>query len=190
CKIAEPEHLLLHRGAAVPGVRISCSVGRAMAEEGRAGDGRGGAGVARRVQPGAGRKDSTGRAGRRPPRPPGRENLTGTRGGLVSCPRRAAGPSRIWTTLSKSALRNPPMPLLPGKPYPLGATWDGLGVNFALYAEHAERVELVLFDHPDDEAPAQTCVLRERTGPVWHGYHRGVRPGQLYGYRVHGPYRP
>src|SRR5690606_26686629 len=83
-----------------------------------------------------------------------------------------------------------PMPALPGKPYPLGATWDGIGVNFALYSAHAERVELVLFDRRDDEAPSATVELRERTGPVWHGYLRNVRPGQLYGYRVYGPYRP
>jgi glycogen operon protein len=78
----------------------------------------------------------------------------------------------------------------PGKPYPLGATWDGLGVNFVLYSEHAERVELVLFDRTDDDQSAQTLELPERTGPLWHGYLPGVRPGQLYGYRVHGPYRP
>jgi isoamylase len=83
-----------------------------------------------------------------------------------------------------------PMQLLPGQPYPLGATWDGLGVNFALYSAHAEGVELVLFDSPDDEAPASTIPLGERTGPVWHGYIPGIRPGQLYGYRVHGPYDP
>ncbi len=82
------------------------------------------------------------------------------------------------------------MPLLPGTPFPLGATWDGLGVNFAVYSPHAERVELVLFDSPDDEAPSDTIHLTERTGPVWHGYHRLLRPGQLYGYRVHGPYDP
>lgn len=80
--------------------------------------------------------------------------------------------------------------VLPGKPFPFGATWDGLGVNFALYSEHAERVELVLFDRPEDEAPSAVIELAERTGPVWHGYLRGIRPGQLYGYRVHGPYRP
>ena len=78
----------------------------------------------------------------------------------------------------------------PGKPYPLGAHWDGLGVNFALYAPHAEKVELVLFDHPDDRAPSQTFALPERTGPIWHGYLPSLRPGQLYGYRVYGPYQP
>ena len=78
----------------------------------------------------------------------------------------------------------------PGRPYPLGATWDGLGVNFALYSQHAEAVELVLFDHPDDPAPSRTIEVTERTGPIWHVYLPGLRPGQLYGYRVYGPYRP
>ncbi len=77
-----------------------------------------------------------------------------------------------------------------GRPYPLGATWDGLGTNFALYTEHGEAVELCLFHHPDDPEPAHVLELRERTGRVWHGYLPGVRPGQLYGYRVHGPYEP
>ncbi|MDR7426069.1 MAG: glycogen debranching protein GlgX [Armatimonadota bacterium] len=77
----------------------------------------------------------------------------------------------------------------PGRPYPLGATWDGLGVNFALYSEHGERVELVLFDHPDDPQ-GRALPLPERTGPVWHGYLPHLRPGQLYGYRVWGPYWP
>ena len=78
----------------------------------------------------------------------------------------------------------------PGRPSPFGATWDGLGTNFAVYAEHADRVQLVLFDSPDDDAPAATLDLPERTGPVWHGYLPNLRPGQLYGYRVHGPYDP
>lgn len=77
-----------------------------------------------------------------------------------------------------------------GRPYPLGATWDGLGTNFALYSEHAEGVELVLFHRPEDPEPSRTVELQERTGPVWHGYLPGVGPGQLYGYRVHGPYDP
>jgi glycogen operon protein len=72
----------------------------------------------------------------------------------------------------------------------LGATWDGLGVNFALYSEHAGQVELVLFDAAGAEAPARTVAFVERTGPVWHAYLPNLRPGQLYGYRVHGPYTP
>ena len=78
----------------------------------------------------------------------------------------------------------------PGKPYPLGASWNGLGVNFALYSEHAEAVELVLFDAPDDPEPAASLFLPQRTGPVWHAFLPNLRPGQLYGYRVHGPYAP
>ena len=82
------------------------------------------------------------------------------------------------------------MHLLPGTPYPLGATWDGVGVNFSLYAPSAERVDLVLFEGPEPGAGSTTLTLAERTGPHHHGYLRGVRPGQLYGYRVHGPYDP
>ena len=77
-----------------------------------------------------------------------------------------------------------------GQPYPIGATWDGMGVNFALFSEHATGVELCLFDR--DEPPRQThCIpIRERTNQVWHCYLPDVRPGQLYGYRVYGPYDP
>ena len=77
----------------------------------------------------------------------------------------------------------------PGRPYPLGAEWDGRGVNFAVYSRHAEAVELVLFDAAA-EAPSVTFDLPERTGPIWYGYVPGVCPGQLYGYRIHGPYAP
>ncbi|MDR7414435.1 MAG: glycogen debranching protein GlgX [Armatimonadota bacterium] len=77
-----------------------------------------------------------------------------------------------------------------GRPYPLGATWDGLGTNFALYSEHAEAVELCLFARPEDPEPEHVVELHERTGPVWHAYLPEVRPGQLYGYRVYGPYEP
>ncbi len=82
------------------------------------------------------------------------------------------------------------MRIRPGKPYPLGATWDGQGVNFALFSAHAERVELCLFDGPDAEVESRRLDLPETTDEVWHGYVRDVRPGQLYGYRVHGPYDP
>ncbi|ACY18604.1 glycogen debranching enzyme GlgX [Haliangium ochraceum DSM 14365] len=78
----------------------------------------------------------------------------------------------------------------PGNPSPLGAAWDGLGVNFALYSERAEAVELLLFEGPDADAPSASCFLPEQTGPVWHGYIPQLRPGQLYGYRVHGPFAP
>ena len=78
----------------------------------------------------------------------------------------------------------------PGSPYPLGATWDGVGVNFALFSEHATRVELCLFDAPDAEVESLTIPLPEQTDMVWHGYLPDVQPGQLYGYRVHGPFAP
>jgi isoamylase len=78
----------------------------------------------------------------------------------------------------------------PGSPYPLGATWDGVGVNFAIFSEHATRVELCLFDSADAESESLTIPLPEQTDMVWHGYLPDVHPGQLYGYRVHGPYAP
>ncbi|HYW04838.1 MAG TPA: glycogen debranching protein GlgX [Gammaproteobacteria bacterium] len=77
----------------------------------------------------------------------------------------------------------------PGKPYPLGATWDGEGVNFALFAEHAEAVDLCLFDASGREEIGRIS-LSEHTDLVWHCYLPEARPGQLYGYRVHGPYEP
>ncbi len=77
----------------------------------------------------------------------------------------------------------------PGHPYPQGATWDGAGVNFALYSDHAERVELCLFDDTG-RREIQRIVLPERTDRVWHCYLPELRPGALYGYRVHGPYQP
>ncbi|MBY0512669.1 MAG: glycogen debranching protein GlgX [Gemmataceae bacterium] len=82
------------------------------------------------------------------------------------------------------------MRVWPGRPYPLGATWDGAGVNFALFSEHATRAELCLFDHPDAPAEAQRIELAERTDQVFHAYLPDVLPGQLYGFRVHGPYEP
>ncbi|AKT42030.1 glycogen debranching protein GlgX [Chondromyces crocatus] len=78
----------------------------------------------------------------------------------------------------------------PGTHHSLGATYDGAGVNFALYTESANRVELCLFDAPDAERERERIVLPERTAHVAHGYVPGLRPGQLYGYRVHGPYEP
>src|SRR5919206_4461129 len=82
------------------------------------------------------------------------------------------------------------MRVWPGQPYPLGATWTGLGVNFAVFSAHATRVDLCLFDSADATAPSQSVTLPEHTDMVWHGYLPDVRPGQLYGYRVHGPYEP
>ncbi|HTG98995.1 MAG TPA: glycogen debranching protein GlgX, partial [Vicinamibacterales bacterium] len=82
------------------------------------------------------------------------------------------------------------MRVWPGAPSPLGATWDGVGVNFAIFSEHATRVELCLFDSPEDEVESVTIPLPEHTDMVWHGYLPDVRPGQLYGYRIHGPFAP
>ncbi|MEO8303895.1 MAG: glycogen debranching protein GlgX [Betaproteobacteria bacterium] len=77
----------------------------------------------------------------------------------------------------------------PGRPNPRGATWDGEGVNFALFSEHAERVELCLFD-PSGRRELQRIAMPEQTDLVWHGYLPEARPGLLYGFRVHGPYDP
>ncbi|MBV9825758.1 MAG: glycogen debranching protein GlgX [Alphaproteobacteria bacterium] len=83
----------------------------------------------------------------------------------------------------------PSIRVWPGQPYPLGATWDGRGVNFALFSAHAEKVELCLFDssgqHEEDR-----IEMPEYTDEVWHCYLPEARPGLLYGYRVHGPYEP
>ncbi|WP_142848768.1 glycogen debranching protein GlgX [Telmatospirillum sp. J64-1] len=77
----------------------------------------------------------------------------------------------------------------PGHPYPLGATWDGKGVNFALFSAHAEQVELCLFD-PRGQREQERILLTEYTDEVWHCYLPDIRPGQLYGYRVYGPWDP
>jgi len=76
-----------------------------------------------------------------------------------------------------------------GYPSPLGATWDGRGVNFALFSAHAKKVELCLFE-PTGRRETKRILLRCRTDQVWHVYLRGIKPGQLYGYRVYGPYDP
>jgi glycogen operon protein len=78
---------------------------------------------------------------------------------------------------------------LPGRPYPLGATWDGTGVNFALYSENATKVELCLFDHRA-RRESERIQLHEQTAFIWHCYIPGLQPGQLYGYRVYGPWEP
>jgi isoamylase len=82
------------------------------------------------------------------------------------------------------------MRVQPGQPYPLGATWDGLGVNFAIFSEHAKGVELCLFDSADAVRESRRIPLREQEDLVWHAYVLDIRPGQLYGYRVDGPYAP
>ena len=79
------------------------------------------------------------------------------------------------------------MEIWPGDPYPLGATFDGSGTNFAIFSEVAERIELCLFD----DAGAETCVeLPQVTAYVHHGYVPGLQPGQRYGFRVEGPWDP
>ncbi len=80
--------------------------------------------------------------------------------------------------------------LSPGQPSPLGATFDGEGINFALFSENAEKVELCLFDSPGAQVESQRLELRERTNHIWHGYLPGAQPGLIYGYRVHGPFAP
>jgi isoamylase len=78
--------------------------------------------------------------------------------------------------------------VLPGRPWPLGATHDGAGVNFAVWSRHATRMTLCLFD--EDGSEYLLIDLPERDGHIWHGYVPGLQPGQHYGYRAHGPYRP
>jgi isoamylase len=82
------------------------------------------------------------------------------------------------------------MRIWPGRPYPLGATWDGRGVNFALYSENATKVELCLFDSAEEKKESQRISMPEQTDQVWHAYLPDTRPGQVYGYRVYGPYEP
>src|SRR5690242_15977102 len=93
------------------------------------------------------------------------------------------------SVLSLSAEEKMSRTILPGKPFPQGATWDGTGVNFALYSEKATAVEVCLFEN-GGPGECERIPLRETTGYVWHCYVPGVKLGQLYGYRVHGPYEP
>ena len=87
-----------------------------------------------------------------------------------------------------SVAAEPKIKVLPGSRFPLGATPDGEGTNFALFSENATGVDLCLFDADGKET---ACLpLRETTAYVWHGYLKGVGPGQQYGYRVHGPFAP
>src|SRR6185437_11622892 len=76
-----------------------------------------------------------------------------------------------------------------GRPYPRGATWDGEGTNFALFSAHATAVEVCLFDERG-EREVERIALPEYTDEMWHGYLPSVKPGAIYGYRVHGPYEP
>ena len=84
-------------------------------------------------------------------------------------------------------MADPELTPWPGTAYPLGATYDGVGTNFALFSSAAERVDLCLFDSGGTE---RRVTLREMEGFVWHGYLTGIGPGQRYGYRVHGSYEP
>jgi len=80
--------------------------------------------------------------------------------------------------------------IYPGRAFPLGATYDGKGVNFAIYSEHAEEIELCLFENLDSETEFLKVKFKEREHHVWHVYIPNMKPGQLYGYRVYGPYDP
>jgi glycogen operon protein len=77
-----------------------------------------------------------------------------------------------------------------GSPYPLGATWNGRGVNIAVFSDNAEGIDVCLFDDPRSASESARYPLPAVTGRVWHGYFPDLRPGQLYGFRAHGPYRP
>ncbi|WP_158795775.1 glycogen debranching protein GlgX [Pedobacter sp. L105] len=79
---------------------------------------------------------------------------------------------------------------LPGKPFPLGSTWDGNGVNFTLYSENATTIELCLFDAENEDKESLKFDITEQTDFTWHIYVQGLKPGQLYGFRVHGAYEP
>jgi len=91
--------------------------------------------------------------------------------------------------LRSGARKGPISAVWPGRPYPRGATWDGEGVNFAIFSSGAERVELCIFDD-SGRREIERVVLPECTDEVWHGYLPEARPGTVYGYRVHGPHRP
>jgi glycogen operon protein len=78
----------------------------------------------------------------------------------------------------------------PGSPFPLGATWDGQGVNFAVYAENATGVDLCLFENLEEETESVKVRVKERSNHVWHAYIPDLKPGQLYGFRVYGPFEP
>ena len=83
--------------------------------------------------------------------------------------------------------------VLPGRPYPIGATPRRDGVNFSIFSSHATGVQLLLFDRPDQTEPTRVIALdpeRNRTNYYWHCYVRGIGHGQIYAYRVRGPYRP
>src|SRR4051794_37027572 len=80
------------------------------------------------------------------------------------------------------------MKVRPGHPYPLGANYDLKGVNFALFSENSTKVELCLFDSTDSPKESHRIIMPEQTALAWHVHVPDARPGQLYGFRVHGPY--
>src|SRR5690606_3533887 len=129
------------------------------------------------------------RARRRSPRRRRRPLRLSARHRARHAPRVACGRARRRGGGAQSRVTTKRPPVWPGRPYPLGATWDGEGANFALFSEHAERVELVVFERDGRAAPT-AIELREQTDQVWHCYLPLARPGLLYGYRVHGPYAP
>src|SRR5262252_3104893 len=113
---------------------------------------------------------------------------------MHACRSRGCARARMWreetgSMKARTYAITPTRTVWRGRHYPLGATWDGGGVNFALFSQHADRVELCLFD-PHGRRQIESVELRERTDFVWHCYLPEARPGLLYGYRVHGPYAP
>jgi glycogen operon protein len=98
-------------------------------------------------------------------------------------------PAPLATRRAAATEARPITAVWPGQPYPRGATWDGEGVNFALFAANAGKVELCIFD-ASGRHELQRIEVRERTDEIWHAYLPEARPGMLYGYRVHGPYDP
>src|SRR5690348_13241954 len=115
-----------------------------------------------------------------------RRTAAGGRTAATWCSRRRAFPRNLTRVEAPARSIVAPSTVWRGRAHPLGATWDGAGVNFALFSKNAERVELCLFD-PRGRRELERVELRERTDFVWHCYLPDARPGQLYAYRVHGP---
>ena len=95
--------------------------------------------------------------------------------------------------MTDAMAKRSPIEVLPGRPYPLGATVTGDGVNFSLFSAHATSVQLLLFDRYDQALPTHAISLnpsRNKTYYYWHAFVRGVGDGQIYGYRLDGPYQP
>jgi isoamylase len=99
----------------------------------------------------------------------------------------AGPPTRTASKAAPEVLKR--SPIREGRAFPLGATWDGLGANFAIFSANATKVELCLFDI-EGRKEIERIELPEYTDEVWHGYLPQARPGTVYGYRVHGPYEP